>query len=697
MAAAVMGKKLARAFMDERIQTKNAIEEILKFYHVKPEELPEGITDLNDQLEYLMRPAGIMRRTVTLEKNWYKNAVGAMLAEKKDGGVIALLPSGFSGYVYRENGRTVRLNARTAAEIDSEAMCFYEPFPQRKIGMRDVGLYILRCLAPSDFVLAGIATLAVTLVGMLLPFVSSLIYGHVVSGNSVRLLLAVFAFLLSVQLSQLLMNTARSLVVKRINGKINGAVQAAGMARLFSLPASFFKDYSSGSLAGRVGSISMLAESLVDAVFSTGLTSVFSLAYISQMAAYGPGLALPGMAVILISLAVSAVVVLGQTRVLRQTMEASSKEQGVSYAMISGVQKIKLAGAEKRAFAKWASAYIPAARLSYDPPFIVKFGNVISSCIPLVGTVVIYYFAIRTKVELADYFAFQSAYGMVTGAFAMLTAMIGTIARIRPVYEMVRPIFEAEPEIEKSRRVVTRLSGGIELNNVTFRYTEDMPPVLDNLSLKIRPGQYVAIVGRTGCGKSTLLRLLLGFEKPQRGAVYYDGKDLAKLDLRSLRRKIGVVMQDGKLFQGDIYSNISVTTPDLTMAEAWQALEMAGIAEDVRSMPMGMHTLISEGSGGISGGQRQRLMIARAIAAKPKILMFDEATSALDNVAQRTVSESLAKLKCTRVVIAHRLSTIRDCDRILVLDQGRVIEDGSYEELIAQNGYFAELVERQRL
>jgi len=634
---------------------------------------------------------------VTLEKNWYKNAVGAMLAVKKDGGVVALLPAGLAGYVYHENGRKVRLNGKTASELENEAMCFYEPFPQRKIGIRDLGVYVLRCLAPSDFALAGIATLAVTLVGMLLPFVSRLIYGHVVSGNSLRLLLAVFAFMLSVQLSQLLINTARGLVMSRVNGKIDAAVQAAGMARLFSLPAAFFKEYSSGSLAGRMGSIGMLARSLVDAVFSTGLTSVFSLAYIGQMAAYGPGLALPGMAVILISLAVSAVVVLGQIRVLRQTMELSSREQGVSYAMISGVQKIKLAGAEKRAFAKWASAYIPVAKLSYDPPFIVKFGSVISSCIPLVGTVVIYYFAIRTKVELADYFAFQSAYGMVTGAFAMLTGMVSTIARIKPVYEMIRPIFEAEPEIEKNRKVVTRLSGGIELNNVTFRYTDDMPPVLDNLSLKIRPGQYVAIVGRTGCGKSTLLRLLLGFEKPQRGAVYYDGKDLSKLDLRSLRRKIGVVMQDGKLFQGDIYTNITVTAPQLTMDEAWQALEMAGVAEDVRNMPMGMHTLISEGSGGISGGQRQRLMIARAIAAKPKILMFDEATSALDNIAQKTVSESLAKLKCTRIVIAHRLSTIRDCDRILVLDKGQVIEDGSYDELIAKNGYFAELVERQRL
>ena len=224
-----------------------------------------------------------------------------------------------------------------------------------------------------------------------------------------------------------------------------------------------------------------------------------------------------------------------------------------------------------------------------------------------------------------------------------------------------------------------------------------MPLVIDNLSLKIRPGQYVAIVGKTGCGKSTLMRLLLGFEHPKKGAIYYDGKDLEKIELRSLRRRIGVVMQNGKLFQGDIYSNIVISAPWLSLQDAWEAAELAGIADDIKSMPMGMDTMISEGAGGISGGQRQRLMIARAIAPKPKILMFDEATSALDNITQKKISESLDSLKCTRIVIAHRLSTIKQCDRIIVLDKGKIIEDGRYEELIEKNGFFAELVARQRL
>ena len=263
--------------------------------------------------------------------------------------------------------------------------------------------------------------------------------------------------------------------------------------------------------------------------------------------------------------------------------------------------------------------------------------------------------------------------------------------------EMAEPILKAEPESSETKEMLSSLKGNIELSNVYFRYKDNMPYVVDGMSLKIKAGEYVAIVGTTGCGKSTLMRLLLGFETPEKGAVYFDVKDISKIDLRSLRRRMGVVTQDGSLFQGDIYSNIVISNPQLTVDDAWAAAEIAGIADDIRAMPMGMQTIISEGQGGISGGQKQRLMIARAVAPKPEILLFDEATSALDNRTQKQVSDALDALKCTRIVIAHRLSTIKNCDRILVLDKGRIIEDGTYDELIARNGFFAELVARQRL
>ena len=270
-------------------------------------------------------------------------------------------------------------------------------------------------------------------------------------------------------------------------------------------------------------------------------------------------------------------------------------------------------------------------------------------------------------------------------------------ANIKPILEMAEPFLKETPEAAENKEIVTKISGTIELCNVYFRYGENMPYIVKDMSLKIHAGEYIAIVGRTGCGKSTLMRLLLGFEKPERGAIYYDNKDMKRLDLCSLRRKIGAVTQNGGLFQGDLFSNIVISAPELTLKDAWEAAEIAGIAEDIRAMPMGMQTMVSEGQGGISGGQRQRVMIARAVAPKPRLLLFDEATSALDNKTQKQVSEALDKMGCTRIVIAHRLSTIRKCDRILFLENGKILEDGSYEELIARGGHFAELVERQRL
>ena len=286
---------------------------------------------------------------------------------------------------------------------------------------------------------------------------------------------------------------------------------------------------------------------------------------------------------------------------------------------------------------------------------------------------------------------------MVSGAFASLTGVALSAAQIKPILEMAEPILKTEPGSSEKRAMVTSLRGGIELSNVYFRYTENMPYVVDGMDLKIRAGEYIAIVGTTGCGKSTLIRLLLGFEKPNQGAIYYDGKDLNHIDPKSLRKKMGVVTQNGQLFQGDIFSNIVISAPHLTLKDAWEAAETAVSADDIRDMPMGMQTVISEGQGGISGGQKQRLMIARAIAPKPRILIFDEATSALDNMTQKRVSEALDSLKCTRIVVAHRLSTIRNCDRILVLSEGIIIEDGTYSQLIERGGYFAELVDRQRL
>ena len=700
MARAVVGGKKAAALHDSSVQSQNAMEEILKYYHVKVREIPQGIKDNNDRLEYLMRPYGIMRRSVQLGAGWHKDAVGAMLGTKKeDGSLVALIPSGLSGYSYfdADSGRHIRIGRKNEDLFETEAVAFYKPFPLKKIGIPDLARYILDTLSAADFALMIMAMLTITLLGMFAPRLNNMLFSDVVGSGSMRLLAAITVFMVCASVSRIMMNSVKILINGRISTKMNLAVEAATMMRVLSLPADFFKQYSSGELSSRAQYISSLCQMLVSTVLSTGLTAVFSLVYIVQIFNYAPALVIPALTIIAVTVLFSVFSMLLQMKISKNQMELGAKESGMTYAMISGIQKIKLSGAEKRAFARWGNLYAQSADLTYNPPAFLKINGCISTAISLIGTYVMYYAAIESHISVADYYAFNVAYGMVSGAFMSLTSIALSVANIKPILDMAKPLLEAVPEIAEGKRVLTRISGGIELNNVSFRYNEHMPLVLDNLSLKIRPGQYVAIVGKTGCGKSTLMRLLLGFEKPQKGAVYFDGKDISTVDLKSLRQKIGVVLQDGKLFSGDIYSNITISAPRLTMDEAWEAAELAGIAEDIRNMPMGMFTMISEGSGGISGGQRQRLMIARAVAPKPRILMLDEATSALDNLTQKKVSESLDKLKCTRIVIAHRLSTIKQCDRIIVLDRGKIVEDGNYEELIALNGFFAELVAKQRL
>lgn len=698
--ASVLGKKMSSALNDSRIITKNAIDAILKFYHVPSREVPEELEDMNEQLEYLMRPYGIMRRSVILESGWYKDAIGAMLGIRKDNGtVVALIPSGFSGYEYfdLESGKYIKVKKSNEDLFEDEAIAFYKPFPLKSITIKDLIVYIAQVLSVSDYVAIALATLAVSLLGMLTPKINNILFSVVVTSGSVRLLIGIAIFAICLSLTSLIIGSVKSLISARINTKLSISIEAATMMRLMSLPADFFKNYSSGELQERAGNISSLCDMLVSTILNTGLTSAFSLIYIYQIFVYAPGLVIPSLIITFITIIFFVVSALMQMKISIKQMELGGKESGMTYALISGVQKIKLAGAEKRAFARWANLYAERISYSYNPPAFLKLNPVISSAISLTGTLVMYYMAVKTGVSVAEYYAFNTAYGMVSGAFMSLSSIALTFAQIKPILERVKPLLDAKPEISEGKQVITRLSGAVEMNNVSFRYNESMPNVIDNLSLKIRPGQYVAIVGKTGCGKSTLMRLLLGFEKADRGAIYYDGKDINSLDLKSLRRKIGSVMQNGKLLQGDIYSNITISAPWLTMDEAFEAAEKAGIAEDIRRMPMGMHTMISEGSGGISGGQRQRLMIARAIAPKPKILMFDEATSALDNITQRQVCEALDAMKCTRIVIAHRLSTIKQCDRIIVLDGGHIVEDGTYRELIDNKGYFYELVERQRV
>ncbi len=700
MASVVMDKWDKERIGDERLIAKEALDEVLKYYHIKPVEVPENIKDSSKQMEYVLRPTGLMTREVDLEENWQSDAYGPMLgAMKETGTAVALLPGHFYGYVYKDpaTGKKIRVTKKTAKLLEKEALCFYQPLPMKPLGIPDLLLYLWKCISESDIILILLASLAVVLIGFIGPKILSLLTGSVLQSGNVQLMIGMGVFMLASSFSGLLIGLVKTLLMERINTKTSMSVESSVMMRILSLPVSFFRDYSSGELANRASSINSLCSMMINSVLSVGISSLMSLLYITQIFKYAPALVVPSIIIIILTVMISLISSFMQIGISRKRMELGAKETGMSYAVLNGVQKIRLSGSEKRVFARWGNLYAQGAKLDYDPPLFLKLNSVLTTAISLIGTIVLYYLAIVTNVSQSDYIAFNAAYGNVMGAFTSLAGIAISVASIRPVLELAEPILKAEPEVSEEKMPVDRLVGRIEVSHVTFRYNEKSPYVLEDLNLSIKAGEYVAIVGRTGCGKSTLIRLLLGFEKPETGAVYYDSHDLQAVDPRSLRKHIGVVIQNGQLFQGDIFSNITISAPQLTLDEAWEAAEIAGIADDIREMPMGMNTVISEGQGGISGGQKQRLMIARAIAPKPKILIFDEATSALDNKTQKQVSDALDKLNCTRIIIAHRLSTIRNCDRILVMDDGAIIEEGTYDELIEKKGYFAELVERQRL
>lgn len=700
MAGAVLGRKIYASFRDEKRNVKNAIDEILKYYHLESMELPANISDFDDQLEFLLRPHGIMRRNATLKPGWYKDAVGAMLGVKKsDNSVVALIPGKLGGYTYYDYDccRNVKINGKNEDLFYEEVLIFYTTFPLDKITLKDVLAYCFGTFDYSDYFVFALAGLAATLVGMFVPSVTNKLFSTVIYSKDIRFLVGIAVFLICVSISSLLFSMIQMVMSTKITTKMNIRVEAAAIIRVLSLPSDFFRGSNSGELSTRIEYLSAMCDIMVNVLLQTSVTTIFSLVYIFQMAKYAPSLTTPAILILLATTVIAVGTTVLEIKWNKKRMEVGAKVSGLTLGIISGIQKIKLTGSEKRAFAKWGNAYAGQADVTYNYPAIIKLNGVINLAITSLGTIFLFYLAVKSGVSVADYFAFNAAFASVSGAFVALSVASAEISRIIPIIDMVKPIMDAQPEVQKHKKVLNNVSGNIEMSNVSFKYEDGDDYVLQNLSLKIRNGQYVAIVGKTGCGKSTLMRLLLGFEKPAKGAIYIDGKDIKTLDLKSLRKKIGVVMQNGTLFEGDIFSNISITNPSLTRDEAFEIAKLAGIDEDIKRMPMGMYTMVSEGGVGISGGQKQRLMIARALASKPRILMFDEATSALDNITQKKITESLKGLKCTRIVIAHRLSTIKDCDRIIVLDGGTIVEDGKYDDLIRKDGFFADLVRRQQI
>lgn len=652
-------------------------------------------------LDGIATASRIRTRQVILRGEWWKQDNGALLAYiEADKHPVALLPLSPSQYEMHDpvERTQVKVTQEVAFRLAPFAHSFYRAFPERKLSAQDVLRFGLQGSGDDLKVVLFMGILG-GLLGIIPPLAIGRIFDTIIPQRETAQLLILAAILVISALAGALFQITRSIAVLRVESKLDASVQAAVWDRLLKLPVPFFRDYTAGDLASRALGIGTIRQAISGTVVLTILSGVFSIFNFFLLFFIDGQLALLASALVLIAVGVTTLAGALQARNQRKLTNLQGKISGLVLQIITGISKLRIAGVESRVFAFWAREFGAQRVLTYRTRQIANGLTVFNSAYTVIASLVIFaavaFSGEANQLSTGKFVTFIAAFGQFLFTGLQLSSAFISLLRLVPVYERAQPILHTLPEVNAFKADPGELTGEIEISRATFRYKEKGPIVLNDVSLHIKRGEFVALVGPSGSGKSTLLRLLLGFETAEAGGIFYDEQNLNSLDLRAVRRQLGVVLQNSQLISGDLLTNIIGQSP-LTMADAWEAATMAGLDEDIRQMPMGMHTFVSAGGSTLSGGQKQRLLIARAIAQRPRILLFDEATSALDNQTQAVVSSSLAHLEATRIVIAHRLSTIKSADRIVVLDKGRIAQEGSYHELMqAQDGLFAALANRQ--
>ena len=676
------------------------------FTFTVPKFLDSYEDSIKNQLFAIGQASKIRIRKVILRGTWWKDENGHLLAfHKEHKSPVALIQNTPNSYTYKnlDTSEEYPVNNEIAESIDPVAYMFFFSFSGKMDSLKGIMQFALKGIK-KDARFLLLAALAGSLLGLLVPVLSGIMFDDVIPTADRGMHVEVFVIMLVLGIVSALLQLTQGVLQLRVETKSNVNLQGGVMDHLLRLPVSFYKDYTSGDLTNRVLSVNAIRQILSNTVLTAVLSGAFSIVNLVLLFYYQSSLAWVGVG--LVFLAITLIGVIGWLKLKhdRDISDYQGEIQGFLFEFLSGITKIRITGAEKRIFSLWAEKFSKMKELAFRSGSYQNFIEVFNSSFPLFTYIFffsfIYYLVTSNTspetgiISIGAFMAFISAFNQfLRDALKMSMALI-TSLNVVSLYERVKPILESEPESTEESNDPGELMGGIELNSVSFRYNEDQPLVLNNVSLKINPGEMVAFIGPSGSGKSTIMRILLGFENPESGSVYYDGNSFESMNKDLVRRQIGVVLQNGSLMSGSIYKNI-VGNSELTLDDAWEAARMAGMEEDIKQMPMEMHTMVSEGAGTFSGGQRQRLMIARAIVHKPRLLFMDEATSALDNKTQNIVSESLDNLQATRIVIAHRLSTIINADRIYVLDKGSIVESGTYNELIKKDGLFSKLAKRQ--
>jgi ATP-binding cassette subfamily C protein len=666
---------------------------------------------MRDPLEAIARSSRLRLRRILLRDRWWQKDGGPIMAyTRQDQRPVALLPVAGDHYeLYDPQANSAagrhypKVDAAIAAQLNPSAYIFYRPFPSTVLRTWDLVRFAFKGQLKNLLVLLSMGIVG-TLAGMLVPLATGILIDRALPTGDRTMLMQIGVGLLFFALGTVSLNWVQALATLRLEAQSEATMQVAVWDRLLQLSPGFFRQYTVGDLESRVSGISQIRRALTGTTLRTLLTGYFALLNFGLMLFYSVPLALVAGAVAIGAIGFTATTSSLLLRQKRPLLEVRGEIAGLLVKLIEAVPKLRSAGAEERAFATWGNQYTQQLRLELSTQSLQDSVAIFNTVMPGLAATLLFWTAVMLigrspstetiSLSTGTFLGFSAAFGIfITGATS-LSNTVTSVLEVVTLWKRSQPILTAEPEVNPEQADPGTLAGRVQVDRVTFRYREDGPLTLDQVSFTAEPGEFIALVGPSGSGKSTLFRLLLGFDTPIDGSIYYDGQDLAGLDVAAVRRQLGVVLQNSRINAGSIFDNIAASAL-IAVSEAWAAAEMAGFADDVRAMPMGMHTFVSEGGSNLSGGQRQRLMIARALALNPQILLFDEATSALDNRTQAIVTQSLDSLGVTRIVIAHRLSTIRHADRIYVIQAGQVVQQGTFDDLAQQPGLFAQLIARQ--
>ena len=658
-----------------------------------------GFRNIPSMLDTILDPLGIMFEYSEDLHSHTKTGSEYILAFTRDNKAVALYPAA-RGYRYYcpSNSAKGRANKSYIEGLQNVCYIFSRPFITKNRISTTFISNVVHSLTIRDILSLLLATGLSTLLGLILPSVSKWVYNDYIGGmeKTWSALITAALIYLSAVFARSVISLIKSLLLTSAKLRISVEIQSAVMAKILHLPHTFFQNTSSGKISKRINSCSRLSDIILDISMDVLLNLAFSITYLVQLHAFTPVLFLPAFILLVIRVLASFISALCNKENESHLLDLDMEYTGFLIAAIRGIQKIKGLGAETFLYSRWADMYRKRLTLTYKQPFFLKYSSNILTAITTLTTIIILYVSLINELSGQDYLTFSASFSLIITVVASLTDIMKNILLTGFLCKNVEPVLKERNEETEALEYVRRLHGSIKAEDIRFSY-EDTHGCLNGISFEIKKGEKVAIVGESGCGKSTLLKILLGMEIPTSGTIYYDGKDIQSLNMKSLRRCIGSVFQFSRLFPGTIADNIAFGNEDTADNDRiWEAADLAEIGDYIRSLPLKMETEISEAnSSGFSGGQRQRILIARAIMGRPSVLFLDEATSALDNITQEKVLRNISSMNATIVMVAHRLSTVEHFDRILMLEDGRIAEEGTYQELMERNGKFAHLIQRQ--